>query len=221
LATIRLAHHDPTTNHPGDARTAIHPRIRIDDVKQLGLDLKQIVYALRDAKTGEILKVGETNDPITRIGNYQTAKTEYSNRSLVIDVLEVTPKKGQGIKSIEDPLREQVLSDLIAQSPAGTKAEALLPWDNSYQRLGRPGPGTPGVRDHAMREAGVYWENEQPVGGIPNLARKPRPPKDVLIGLLRSNRGNVVTIATSQDVDPSTVYRWLILYDLVPSDYQK
>jgi hypothetical protein len=87
-----------------------------------------LVYILRDGKTGELLKVGQTTRSrfIGRFEKYVSAGNR-TNRSLVLDVFETAKNRGR----IEIEVRKY-LGGMFN-----------LPWDNTAGRLGRSGPGIP------------------------------------------------------------------------------
>ena len=111
---------------------------------------KGIVYVLRDADTGEFLKVGksEVDTFVGRFEKYQTAGTK-NGRHLVLDVFTVDKSSTRTVQSIEGEIR----SNMIKEGHA-------LPWDNTDQRLGRPGPGVPGTRlGRGLRDS-YEWQGE-------------------------------------------------------------
>ena len=89
-----------------------------------------LVYLLKDASTGSILKVGQTSAKkfIGRFEKYVTAGAR-NNRHLSTDVFE-TPLTKRG--KIEGEIRRNL-----------GKRPGSLPWDNTGRRLGRSGPGVP------------------------------------------------------------------------------
>jgi hypothetical protein len=109
-----------------------------------------IVYILRDADTGQALKVGksEVSNFEERFDDYVSAQ-KFTSRNLKVETIafdstKVTPEK----------VESQIRSHLVDQ---GEK----LPWDNTKQRLGRPGPGVPGTRGSKMlRSEGWGWNGE-------------------------------------------------------------
>ncbi len=90
-----------------------------------------LVYVLKDASSGEALKVGQTTAGkfVGRFEKYVTAGKRH-DRKLVLEVFE-TPLAERG--QIEGALR-----NTFGRAPK-------LPWDNAGRppRLGRPGPGVP------------------------------------------------------------------------------
>lgn len=87
------------------------------------------VCVLRDAKTGELLKVGQSTSK-TFVGRFEkyVAVGRRTGRELVVDAFEV-PLARRGV--IESEIRRH----LGSMFP--------LPWDNTGRRLGVPGPGLP------------------------------------------------------------------------------
>jgi len=82
-------------------------------------------YLLKDPKTGQILKVGQTQITtfIGRFEKYVTAGKK-KGMNLIVEVFEV-PKKLRG--KIEGQIRKNF--------------KGPLPWDNTNGRLGRGGSG--------------------------------------------------------------------------------
>ena len=96
---------------------------------------------LRDAQTGEYLKIGKTE-----VGSFQDRfrfyedASEFTGRRLEVDTF-TFKSEGFSPQKIEDQIRQNL-----------TSQGHSLPWDNSpvgvgkQGRLGRPGPGVPGTR---------------------------------------------------------------------------
>lgn len=112
------------------------------------------MYVLRDADTGEFLKVGKTE--VANFGErfrfYEDA-ANYTGRRLEVDTYAF---HAEGFKP-------QVIEDQIRQNLVGQGRS--LPWDNTKignaGRLGRPGPGVPGTRLlRRLRDEGWRWEGE-------------------------------------------------------------
>jgi hypothetical protein len=111
-----------------------------------------VVYLLKDAGTGQILKVGKTEaETITsRFQKYEAA-SRYSGRTLEADILEVNKTRPFTTESVERAVRSHY--ELMGEK---------LPWDNTGGRLGRVGPGVPGTRlPRLLREQGYDWEGEE------------------------------------------------------------
>src|SRR4029079_9535450 len=110
-----------------------------------------IVYVLRDAQTGELLKVGKTEieNFISRFRVYEKAAQD-TRRHLVGDAWTVAKDAGRTIETVESDIR----ANLAAQGHS-------LPWDNTGKRLGRTGPGVPGTRlGSRLSKQGYRWEGE-------------------------------------------------------------
>jgi len=98
----------------------------------------QVVYVLRDAITGEYLKVGKTTVTaiINRFAEYVTAGNKW-NRRLVADVWTFRGRSTINVEVFEAEIRAGL-----------EKMGARLPWDNTRvggtgPRQGRPGQGIP------------------------------------------------------------------------------
>jgi len=119
-----------------------------------------IVYILKDAKTGQILKIGksEVANVVDRFGKYEQA-AKYTGRQLELDVVSV-PQSSMNLKvgGLENQIRQNALN-----------AGESLPWDNSRipgvgTNLGRPGPGVPGTRwPSRLQRQGWEWQGENAV----------------------------------------------------------
>jgi len=101
----------------------------------------QIVYVLRDATTGEFLKVGKTtvDDIAGRFGEYVAAGNKWS-RKLAADVWTIRARSKTNVEAFEKEMRAGLES-----------AGARLPWDNTRvpgkgPRQGRPGQGIPDTK---------------------------------------------------------------------------
>ena len=115
---------------------------------------KGIIYLLKDADTGEVLKVGKTvTDPDTfegRLDPYARAG-RYTGRNLEMELHTVPKPDGSSLESVEASVREKLVAD-----------GHTLPWDNSGVRLGRPGPGVPNAPvPRRLRVQGVRWQGEK------------------------------------------------------------
>lgn len=109
-----------------------------------------LVYVLRDARSGELLKVGksETSKFNGRFEPYARAGVR-TGRELELDVWSISKEAGRTVEFVE----AQVRAHLEGQ---GHK----LPWDNTNRRLGRLGPGVPGVIQSSSAKQGWVWEGE-------------------------------------------------------------
>lgn len=195
---------------------------------------KDLVYALRDADTGEILKVGRTESEtiIGRLQQYATAGTEkYSGRNLVLDVAEANTTAKRTLGQVENEMRAKMLEDLRAADPTAAEP-SLLPWDNSpgaggKGRLGREGPGTPSVRDHAMRERGAVWEGEKVVEPTAGGTPKPAPPPvhiplpSEVTEVLTRHAGNVTETAKELGVSRQVLYKWMERMKIDPDKFRQ
>ena len=101
----------------------------------------QIVYVLRDATTGEFLKVGKTTvgEIADRFGEYVSAGNKWS-RKLAADAWTIRARSKTNVEAFEREMRAGLES-----------AGARLPWDNTRvpgkgPRLGRPGQGIPDTK---------------------------------------------------------------------------
>ena len=115
-------------------------------------DQQGIVYVLKDAETGELLKVGksEVSNFTDRFRFYEKAAHD-TGRRLDVDVMTVPKDPSRTVQSVEQEIR----SHLEAQGHA-------LPWDQTSRRLGRPGPGVPGTPpSRRLRNEGYGWSGEQ------------------------------------------------------------
>lgn len=101
----------------------------------------QIVYVLRDATTGEFLKVGKTTvgEIADRFGEYVAAGNKWS-RKLAADAWTIRARSKTNVEAFEKEMRAGLES-----------AGARLPWDNTRvpgkgPRQGRPGQGIPDTK---------------------------------------------------------------------------
>jgi hypothetical protein len=148
----------------------------------------------------------------------------------VLDVAEANTTAERTLGKVENEMRAKMLEDLRAADPTAAEP-SLLPWDNSPAaggkgRLGREGPGTPGVRDHAMRERGAVWEGEKVVeptaGGTPKPAPPPAPiplPSEVT-EILTRHEGNVTEAAKELGVSRSVLYKWMERMKIDPDKFR-
>ncbi|WP_338871435.1 hypothetical protein [Myxococcus stipitatus] len=109
-----------------------------------------IVYVLRDARSGEILKVGKTEVSAfdSRFQPYARAGRR-TGRELELDAWAVPMSSERTIESLEGDVRRHLESQ-----------GHLLPWDNTNSRLGRPGPGVPGVYQSSTAKKGFHWNGD-------------------------------------------------------------
>ena len=151
------------------------------------LGRRPVLYVLRDVVSGEILKVGLSEDIGSRLGPYQTATLpKYSGRRVAVDILPVevprTPSGARGLDAPEAVVRGR-LEEIARAGGAQPRTLAdgrtvlvdiegriVLPWDNTVRpsgesRLGYRGQGTPGA--HLDPEQGWAW-------GVPEEGIAPR-----------------------------------------------
>ncbi len=125
---------------------------------------KQYLYAVRNAETGEVLKVGETESLSKRLADYRTASLTSAEHggNVVVDVVEVKVPEGGSLTEAEASMRKDVLEDARGANklPQAEESE-VLPWDNSSNRLGRGGPGTPGADSYDLKTKGLKWDGDQ------------------------------------------------------------
>jgi hypothetical protein len=113
---------------------------------------------LRDANTGEFLKVGKTsvNSFVYRFNDYLAYAENSTKRSLQVDLFTFSRQEYETSVPVENRVRA-ILSNEDGE---------VLPWDNQYQRLKRIGPGVPGEDPYLTPKmglkygAGVHWEGE-------------------------------------------------------------
>ncbi|EYF05644.1 DUF6531 domain-containing protein [Chondromyces apiculatus] len=123
-----------------------------DDWRRVTLssDQQGVVYILKDARTGEVLKVGKTEASKLqgRFEKYVTAGNK-TNRALVVDAFTIPKSSTMTIESVEKQIREHFLS--LGHD---------LPWDNTNQRLG-VGPGVPHTRLNRKLRRTHEWVGEK------------------------------------------------------------
>jgi hypothetical protein len=170
-----------------------------------------ILYVLRDRRTGGVLKVGSTDNPLSRFTRYNRMATELGLQ-LELEITPVRLEAGQEITHFEGILRRRMES-----------AGHILPLDytkvGGVGRMGRRGPGTPFESlpgGSPLTEEGWGWEFGAgpqkgyllPPGGVSATPPTPRTrltPEDLttMVGQGLSN----AEIARRVGVDPSTVSR--------------
>jgi hypothetical protein len=178
----------------------------------------ELLYALRDARTGEILKIGKTESGtlIGRAEKYATAGSEqYANRELVMDIVSIKAPEGSSLGTVENQARASMEASITQEwgGTQGPQGQPPLRWDNTEQRLGYKGPGTPGVRTREMREKGLYWEGERVVSeaGAGPMPVRPSsvPSRDQLVELLQRHNGNVAEVAKALGKSEGSVYYYV------------
>ncbi|MEQ8998983.1 MAG: DUF4157 domain-containing protein [Coleofasciculus sp. B1-GNL1-01] len=184
--------------------------------------ITEIIYVLRDAKSGAIIKSGKTTGRsyIDRFNRYRRAAEKLDLKLQ----LEVTSVSNLGTNKIQ--YYEQRLN-------RGLESEGhLLPWDNFSTRLDRDGPAVP--FDDLSSENPKYktheWNNEEGYlvekgsGDVSRTSTKVSARdikrKQQLIATLTELNGNVKKTAEKFNINPSTVYRWLREYELKIEDFR-
>ncbi len=195
-------------------KTGARQVVDVKDYDSLKLEPEvEVLYVLRDKRSGAIAKVGKTvsGKPLQgRLDAYSLA-----NQRLELDMeLEVTPAgnlQGKKIEHYENILRGQL------------EAEGhILPWDNTGDgdggRHGRSGPGTPfEPLRKVLRQEGFDWNKEGYAvkdGATATFARQTRkdskqPPKEELIKLLIEYGGDIKKISEKLDRPKNTILSWL------------
>ena len=115
-----------------------------------------LMYVLRDMDSSEALKVGKTEveNFIDRFRHYENAG-DLTGRHLALDVFSIDKVSEYSLEAIEKQFRAHFES--MGHS---------LPWDNTSNRLGRPGPGVPGAQiPRRLRVLGYHWLGESLVQG--------------------------------------------------------
>ncbi|HBE58963.1 MAG TPA: hypothetical protein DEG17_21045 [Cyanobacteria bacterium UBA11149] len=107
-----------------------------------------LVYILKDSSTGEVLKVGKTDNFKRRFADYMTAQG-HTGRKLEIETYPVPTSERIPLETFETHLRQKLVSE-------GHK----LRWDNTDSRLGYEGRATPGILSPQEKEAGYHWNGE-------------------------------------------------------------
>jgi Domain of unknown function (DUF4157) len=189
----------------------------------------ELLYVLRDSD-GTVLKVGKTAGDTaidTRFPRYDLAERRL-DMGLTLEVTEITPAAGKTLDFYEGQLRAQLEGE-----------GNIMPWDNTGNRLGRGGPGTPytPIKDEPLldpltgetipsqRDA-FMWDREgnlvQRDGSpLPEFVRKNAiPTQEDVVELLGKHSGDVKAIAEATGRSPSTVYRWLREYGLSLDDFR-
>ncbi|WP_437310854.1 eCIS core domain-containing protein [Sorangium sp. So ce388] len=204
-----------------------------DRISELTAGEQDFVYVLRDAQTGEILKVGRTTSETLegRFGDYLTAShKELSGRQLQVDVAPVTVPDTPGLNTltkVEDATRsnvERTILDTRAGAELDASGSRALPWDNTDSRLGYEGPGTPGVVTSRMRnnvnpETGqrdpLFWKGERIVSesgaGPPPVLSKPssKPSTAAELQALLDKHGSQAALAKHLGVHRTAVNQWV------------
>jgi hypothetical protein len=191
----------------------------------------EFIYAVRDEITGEVLKVGETADIVTRGKVYERAgRLHAMGRKLVLEVQPIEVKEGTA-KVVEAGVRKSVVRGIMSErgDQRALPGTEVLPWDNEF--AGRSGQGTPGVSDPEMRqpvspgskERTEYWWREKiwsrKTGGpAPPSNRTPewQQNTDKLGDLLLKHDGNVTAAAKELGQPRTTVQSFMERERLTP-----
>lgn len=210
------------------------PRQVVDagDIKSLKFEGDpDVLYVLRDKKTGAILKVGKTtgNAAPGRLDAYDLAARRLSIE-LELEVITINTPKGAKVELYEGRLRAQI----------GAEGH-ILPWDNTQNRLGHEGPGTPfeplagpskadvdpetGETLPSMREKLMWDEKGNLVSKdgrpIPEWVRKnAAPTKEDIMRLARENKGDIAEMAKATGKAESSIRRLLAEYGIRASDFR-
>jgi hypothetical protein len=123
----------------------------------------QVVYILRDSKTGELLKVGKTTVKSLpgRFGEYVTAGNKWG-RKITADVYTLRKRPWRTVNAFEKEIRAGLV-----------KTGHRLPWDNTDGRLGRKGKGIPSPQDPELEVIDeVEGELHEPKTGPEKEAEK-------------------------------------------------
>jgi hypothetical protein len=115
-----------------------------------------ILYLLKDKNSGDIMKVGHAtiqreHDPVWhgRLKPYRAVQKKFSKRQLELVMFLVPEGQRTILETWEKEVREALKN-----------AGYALPWDNSKTRLGRKGPGVPGLYDEQLDSEVYLWLNE-------------------------------------------------------------
>jgi len=112
-----------------------------------------VVYVLRDAKNGQVLKAGMdwAESLPGSWERYRRAQNRLPQRQLELEVTIVNPK-GASVQSIESSIHQA----FIARGH-------IMPWENLMPPgLGRPGPGVPFVYQSNLAKQGWRWVVDTP-----------------------------------------------------------
>jgi archaellum component FlaC len=185
----------------------------------------QVLYVLRDRRSGAIVKVGKTvsgEKLQQRFKRYKLANKRLK-LELQLEVTSLGDLQGQTAQYYEELLRGQL----------GNEGN-ILPWDNTTNRLDRQGPGTPFEplsSKSSLRKEGFDWNKEGYLvkdGAPVEFGRQTRkdstkPTKEKLIELLVYYEGDTKKIAEKLGIDSkkSTLGVWLNSYELKSTEYKK
>lgn len=130
---------------------------------RFGAGQSQVVYILRDSKTGELLKVGKTTVKRLpgRFGEYVTAGNKWG-RKVTADIYTFRKRPGRTVNTFEKEIRAGL-----------EKTGHRLPWDNTDGRLSRKGKGIPSPEDPELEVIDeVEGELHEPKTGPEKEAEK-------------------------------------------------
>jgi hypothetical protein len=225
---------------------AVQHELKLDENRKAALTAMAInpkaklIYVVRDEE-GNVLKVGETKGSKieVRFAKYYTARL-YGNHEITVDILEVKLPAKVKLRTVEASVRGALLKDAESGITDAAERGRLLPWDNTDNRLGYLGQGTPGQYWRGREDQGWAWDlatgllrvkaTGEPVspffrtGGITAdmvLPEPPRPPpsaKDLKQALIR-NGGNVSAVARELGFHRQTITNYLEAAGIEPSDF--
>jgi hypothetical protein len=190
-----------------------------------------VIYVLRDKETGAVLKVGKTTGEGApgRLDAYDLAARRLKLK-LELEVITIKTPKGEKVELYEGKLRSQI-----------EEQGHILPWDNTKNRLGHEGPGTPfeplagpskadvdpkteeklpSMREEMMwdEKGNLVRKDGQPV---PEWVRKnAAPTKEDIMRLAREHKGNLAEMAKAAGKAESSIRRLLAAYDLQAKDFR-
>ncbi len=188
------------------------------------LNANGIVYTVRDKDTGLLLKIGETEGPsLRRFEDYVRAMRQCKKQKvygdIVVDMFMFDRAVCNNTKpsTIEADARKTVCPD---GSPT------LCPWDNSNDRLGRPGPGTP--YDNRTKVPGAWTSCTMftvSAGYVPLPKGRPEidvPTKDQFLAALRKVGTAQRKLAMEFNVGLGTMNKWTKTTDYIAAlaEYQ-
>ena len=205
--------------------------VDVKDFNSLKLEPNtQVLYVLRDRRSGAILKVGKTvsgEKLQQRFKRYNLANARLKDLEqdleLQLEVTSLGDLQGKTAQYYEELLRGQL----------GNEGN-ILPWDNTTNRLDRQGPGTPFEplsSKSSLRKEGYNWNDKgyllkdgAPVEFVRKIRKdSTKPTKEELIELLVKYEGDTKKIAEELGIDSkkSTLGVWLNSYQLKSTEYKK
>ena len=169
------------------------------------------LYVVRNAETGEVMKVGSTSKLEGRLKDYKLAdNTSVAHGgNVTVDIVQVKKPPGVKLEVGEGGMRDGVMND--ATEGLANPNEAL-PWDKSGGR--GSGPGTPGNDAHNMKYDLTKWDADAIVD-LPAAERNQfvsevnakygAPPSDIAEQLAAKSNAE---IARTQGVPAKVVRLW-------------